>query len=58
MKNICNKLQFVSDIHLELRKNKIPIIKPIESGNSYLALCGDIGNPYLSSYKKFLSIHK
>ena len=51
------KLQYVSDIHLELRKVKnIPIIKPIDE-NTYLALCGDIGNPFAPSYKSFLDIH-
>jgi len=52
-----NKLQYVSDIHLELRKEKdIPTIKPIDN-KTYLALCGDIGNPFLPNYKKFLTIH-
>ena len=51
------KLQYVSDIHLEMRKNKIPTIEPVEPGNSYLALCGDIGNPYIPSYRNFISIH-
>ena len=50
------KLQYISDIHLELRKG-IPTIEPIEMGKTYLALCGDIGNPFLPSYKKFLDIH-
>ena len=45
----------MSDIHLELRNN-IPTIKPIDD-NSYLALCGDIGNPFLPQYNKFLGIH-
>lgn len=52
------KLQYVSDIHLEFRTlQSIPIIQPIEPGNTYLALCGDIGNPYLSNYQEFLDIH-
>ena len=51
------KLQYISDIHLEFRKNNIPIIEPIEPGNTYLALCGDIGNPYLPSYRKFMTVH-
>lgn len=51
------KLQYVSDIHLELRKiDDIPTIQPIDA-NAYLALCGDIGNPFLPNYKKFLGIH-
>jgi predicted MPP superfamily phosphohydrolase len=52
------KLQYVSDIHLEFRVSQpVPIIQPIEPGNTYLALCGDIGNPYLSNYQEFLDIH-
>lgn len=51
-------LQYVSDLHLELRKiRNIPIIKPIKEGKTYLALCGDVGNPFLPTYKKFLDIH-
>ncbi len=51
-------LQCVSDIHLELRKIKtIPTICPIKEGKTYLALCGDIGNPFLPTYKAFLDIH-
>nr|QBK91623.1 MAG: calcineurin-like phosphoesterase [Pithovirus LCPAC302] len=50
------KLQFVSDIHLELR-SYIPVIEPVEPGNTYLALCGDIGNPCFKNYKDFLSHH-
>lgn len=52
------KLQYVSDIHLEMRKSKdIPIIQPVEEGNTYLALCGDIGNPFIETYEQFLYIH-
>ncbi len=51
-------LQYVSDIHLELRKSKdIPAIFPIRNYNCYLALCGDIGNPFKDTYKMFLDIH-
>ncbi len=51
------KLQYVSDLHLELRKTKsIPIINPIDS-DTYLALCGDIGNPFIDTYREFLEIH-
>jgi len=51
-------LQYASDLHLELRKSRtIPIIDPIKEGESYLALCGDIGNPFISTYKEFLDIH-
>ena len=53
------KLQYVSDIHLEHRtfdKGTVPLIQPV-SDNAYLALCGDIGNPFLPNYEEFLSIH-
>ena len=43
-------LQYISDLHLERRKN---IIKIPVKGN-YLALCGDIGNPNHSNYKQLL----
>ena len=49
------KLQYVSDIHLEHR-SLIPRIEPV-SDQAYLALCGDIGNPFLANYEEFLSIH-
>ena len=52
------KLQYISDIHLEfIHLKNIPTIEPIEPGNTYLVLCGDIGNPVLPTYKKFLDIH-
>ncbi len=51
-------LQYASDLHLELRKLRtIPVIKPIKEGQTYLALCGDIGNPFVPTYKKFLDMH-
>jgi len=51
-------LQYVSDLHLEMRKPKtIPTINPIKPGKSYLALCGDIGSPFIETYKVFLDIH-
>ena len=51
-------LQYASDLHLELRKvNNIPIIEPVAKENCCLALCGDIGNPFLETYKAFLDIH-
>lgn len=55
------KLQYVSDIHLEFRK-EIPIICPtggyhLSDRDNYLALCGDIGDPFLPNYEEFLSIH-
>jgi predicted phosphohydrolase len=69
------RLYYVSDIHLELRKDKIKknlIFRPIDTDTTqtnttqtnttqnvenYLALCGDIGNPFMDNYKKFLEIH-
>jgi predicted phosphodiesterase len=51
------KIQYVSDIHTELRKwNNIPIIPPIEDG-CCLVLGGDIGNPFSLEYERFLSKH-
>lgn len=44
------KLQYISDIHLEYTE-KIPKIK--KTGD-YLALLGDIGNPYNKNYQDFL----
>ena len=55
-----NILQYASDLHLELRKiDTIPVINPIKKDGyeNYLALCGDIGNPYIDTYKAFLDIH-
>lgn len=48
-KNI-KKLQYISDIHLEYR-NSYPIIPKV---GDYLALNGDIGSPFKSSYHDFL----
>src|ERR1700761_2411214 len=45
------KLQYISDIHLEHR-NTFPIIPPV--GN-YLALLGDIGNPFKKNYIDFIN---
>lgn len=42
------KLQYISDIHLEKRPRAF--IKP---KGQYLALLGDIGNPFMSNYKQF-----
>lgn len=44
------KLQYMSDLHLE--ENPLPSIKP---SCEYLALCGDIGNPFSKDYSKFLN---
>jgi predicted MPP superfamily phosphohydrolase len=43
-------LQYLSDLHLE-RLNIIP--RPKICGN-YLALCGDIGDPFKNNYKEFI----
>ena len=51
------KLQYISDLHLELRGNNVPRIIPVDPGNTYLALCGDIGNSFIPTYEKFLEIH-
>lgn len=45
------RFQVISDIHLEFMKGKIPQIIP---KCSTLVLAGDIGNPMLESYGRFL----
>lgn len=45
------RLQFLSDIHLEV-KNVIP---KINVKGEYLALLGDIGNPFLNNYSEFIT---
>jgi len=45
-------LGYVSDLHLERNKTLKPRI-PVTS--DYLALCGDIGNPFQKSYKELLT---
>ena len=57
-------LQYISDIHLEKKKNKpsdilgnFIKIQPYSKGHSYLALLGDIGNPYMTNYNNFLEYH-
>lgn len=50
-------LQFISDIHLEFRKNKYPKFEPIIPGKSYLALLGDIGHPSMNNYREFIDHH-
>lgn len=42
-------LQFASDLHLEKRS-----FKQIKPNGDYLALCGDIGNPFSKSYHDFI----
>ncbi len=45
------RIQYVSDIHLELRKT--PFTLPVAA--PYLALLGDIGDPFEQSYQEFLN---
>jgi predicted MPP superfamily phosphohydrolase len=46
-----NKLQYLSDIHLEYKKDiPIPNVK-----GKYIALCGDIGSPLKRSYFEFIN---
>ncbi len=55
------RLYYASDLHLELRNDKIKneiTIKPLDSdARNFLALCGDIGCPYHPNYEKFLERH-
>ena len=44
------KLQYVSDLHIDTHKY-MPIIKPL---SKYIAICGDIAQPYATNYKKFI----
>ena len=53
-----NNIRLVSDIHLEhYNENNLPNFRDIitPNNNDILCLLGDIGNPYQSSYYKFLS---
>jgi len=43
-------LQYISDLHIDSQK-VTPTIKP---KSKYLAICGDIGQPYATNYKNFL----
>lgn len=45
------RMQYLSDLHLEY-KSIVPKIKPV---GTYLALLGDIGNPYHCNYRDFLT---
>lgn len=55
------RVYFVSDIHHELRKDKkkseIDIIPDDSTTTNYLALCGDIGNPFKPNYENFIRRH-
>ena len=48
-----NKLAYISDIHLELWQDKMPIMKEDKKIHG-LALLGDIGNPFDKNYHDFL----
>jgi predicted MPP superfamily phosphohydrolase len=43
-------IQYVSDLHIDTHQY-IPKIKP---SSNYLAICGDIGQPYAKQYKEFI----
>lgn len=55
-RNLSNsrKLQIASDLHLEFHKDP-KLTDFIQPSAPYLALAGDIGIPYMESYKSFLS---
>lgn len=44
------RLQYVSDLHIDTHKT-LPKINP---SSKYLAICGDIGQPYASRYTEFI----
>lgn len=44
------KIQYISDIHIDTHTN-MPDIRPV---SNYLAICGDIGQPYAKNYKLFI----
>lgn len=52
-------IQYVSDVHLEMRKDKYvlslePIPKQYDGQLNIMILAGDIGNPFKLNYNKFL----
>lgn len=58
------RVYVVSDIHLELRSDKgaaqlnfDPVPMTDNECKHYLALCGDIGNPFMPNYADFLHRH-
>lgn len=59
MKN--RRLYFTSDIHHELlnirNSQSIEIIPEDNNSRNFLALCGDIGNPFDDKYEHFLARH-
>jgi len=54
------KIYIVSDTHLEFRKDKqasqVNLIAS-DSADSFLALPGDIGNPFITAYYDFIERH-
>jgi hypothetical protein len=58
MSNKC-RIHVISDTHLEMRKhNEIDMYPDANfQGTSYLALCGDVGNPFQATYRSFLHRH-
>ncbi len=44
------RLQYASDIHLDANKNP----PKLEVAGDFLALCGDIGNPFDPAYRDFI----
>lgn len=55
------RLYYLSDIHLELKKDRVAetinVIPEPHAGKNYLALCGDIGCPFEPNYAAFLARH-
>lgn len=53
------RLYFLSDLHLEVKGNigVKYLFKPTEGYRNFLALCGDIGNPFSKEYREFLDNH-
>ena len=47
------KIQYISDLHLEYKKELPKITRKC---GDYLALLGDIGNPFHQNYREFISI--
>jgi predicted MPP superfamily phosphohydrolase len=55
VRNFCSSfgnitIQYISDLHIDTHQH-IPKINPL---SNYLAICGDIGQPYAKQYKKFI----
>lgn len=48
------QIQYISDIHLETRKQSVPFKNILDPIASYLVLAGDIGNPLTPIYEEFL----